>query len=213
VNDVRLDFLRRLRVANIERNREYREMTGGQPLPLLFRAVELAGEIGELVNVIKKMERERLGWRGKKADENMLKEEVGGAFVVFDLLLMDLGIDLADVTTREFNNVSDRLGLTTRLENRCRFCDDTGWFYGDKELSPCQCPAGTEVDDRIKGTWPLVEAADPEEVDRLIAAINTTLDQPRPEILALKNALEHLQANRIGAAITTLRDALGKTDG
>lgn len=109
------DFLQRLRRANIARNEEYRAKTGGQELPLLFRATELAGEIGEMLNVIKKMERERLGWSGKRATKEDLREEIGGAMACFDLLAMTLGEDIAEATAAEFNKVTDRLGLTVRL--------------------------------------------------------------------------------------------------
>lgn len=109
------DFLLRLREANIVRDREYRGKTGGEPLPLLFRTTELAGEVGELLNVIKKLERERLGWSGKRATREMVLEEIGGVMAVLDLLAMQLDIDLATATTDEFNKVTDRLGLGTRL--------------------------------------------------------------------------------------------------
>ena len=26
----------------------------------------------------------------------------------------------------------------------CRYCADTGWFYGDKDLGPCNCPLGDQ---------------------------------------------------------------------
>lgn len=109
------DFLTRLREANAARNEEYRAKTAGQPLPLLFRATEFAGEVGELCNVIKKMERERLGWGGKRATMDDLREEFGGVLATLDLLAMELSIDLADVTAREFNKVTNRLGLTVTL--------------------------------------------------------------------------------------------------
>lgn len=110
------DFLHRLRQANYARNQSYQDQTGGQDLPLLFRATELAGEVGELLNVIKKLERSALGWGGKKATREQLLEEIGGVMVVFDLLCMDLRIDIAQVTAGEFNVVSQRLGLDERLD-------------------------------------------------------------------------------------------------
>lgn len=109
------DFLTRLRAANIERDNEYREKTHGQKLPLLFRTTELAGEVGELLNVIKKIERERLGWAGKRATLDDLLGEFGGVMTCLDLLAMELNIDLAEVTVHEFNRVTDRLELKTRL--------------------------------------------------------------------------------------------------
>lgn len=110
-----VDFLKQLRAANIARNEEYRAKTGGQPLPLLFRTTEFAGEVGELLNVIKKIERERLGWGGKRANREDMIGEFGGVGATFDLLAMELDVDLAEAIASEFNSVSDRLGLTTKL--------------------------------------------------------------------------------------------------
>lgn len=31
---------------------------------------------------------------------------------------------------------------------RCRYCDDTGFFYGDRDLGPCGCPAGPQEAER-----------------------------------------------------------------
>lgn len=112
---VGLDFLTELRAANSARNEEYRAKTAGEPLPILFRTTEFAGEVGELLNVIKKMERERLGWGGKRASREAMLEEFGGVMATLDLLAMDLGVDLAEATRAEFNKVTDRLGLNTHI--------------------------------------------------------------------------------------------------
>lgn len=57
--------LSELRAANIQRNGEWLiKGIGAYPLPLSFRAAELAGEAGEACNEIKKLERERLGLVG-----------------------------------------------------------------------------------------------------------------------------------------------------
>ena len=110
-----MDFLSVLREANITRNEEYRAKTGGKKLPVLFRSTELAGEVGELLNVIKKLERERLGWSGRRATMEDLKGEFGGVMVCLDLLAMEYGIDLLEVAMDEFNSVSDRLSLETKI--------------------------------------------------------------------------------------------------
>jgi len=45
-----------------------------EDVSLLFRGVELGGEAGEALNVIKKLERERLGWRGSRATPEQLAD-------------------------------------------------------------------------------------------------------------------------------------------
>jgi|SoiMethySBSTD1v2_1073268.scaffolds.fasta_scaffold00799_2 NTP pyrophosphatase (non-canonical NTP hydrolase) len=109
------DFLTRLRAANFQRDMEYRAKTSGEKLPVLFRTTELAGEVGELLNVIKKIERERLGWGGRRASREDLAGEIGGVMTCLDLLAMELGIDLAEATVSEFNRVTERLGLRTKI--------------------------------------------------------------------------------------------------
>ena len=53
-----------LRAANVTRQKEWDSL--GQ-LTLAYRGNELAGEVGEACNVIKKLEREKLGIKGDGA--------------------------------------------------------------------------------------------------------------------------------------------------
>ena len=104
-----------LRAANLARQKEW--CAGGDPEPdLAFRGIELGGETGEALNVIKKLERERHGWRGSRATKQDLADELADVVICADLAAMAAGIDLAEAVARKFNATSEKIGLATRLE-------------------------------------------------------------------------------------------------
>jgi len=84
-------------------------------ITLTYRATELAGEVGEACNVVKKLERERLGIRGSRATMEQLAEELADVIICVDLLAMEVGIDLSEAVRRKFNATSEKYGLPTRL--------------------------------------------------------------------------------------------------
>lgn len=104
-----------LRAANVARDREWVSPGAGQALSLSFRGNELAGEIGEACNVLKKLERERLGLVGSRATLDDLAEELADGVICIDLIAMDTGIDLGPAVERKFNKTSVARGLATRL--------------------------------------------------------------------------------------------------
>lgn len=81
-----------LREANIARQAEW---DAGNSITLLYRAIELAGEAGEACNLVKKLERERLGIRGSRANLSELAAELADVIICCDLIAMQAGIDLA----------------------------------------------------------------------------------------------------------------------
>lgn len=81
----------------------------------LYFAVELAGEVGELCNIIKKVERERLGAPGSRVSLAAAAEELADVVIVADLLAKALDIDLSAAIIRKFNEVSEKRGFQTRL--------------------------------------------------------------------------------------------------
>lgn len=101
-----------LRVANTARQREW---DPSDAITLAYRGNELAGEVGEACNVIKKLERERLGIRGSRAGLDALAEELADVLICLDLIAMQAGIDLGDATMRKFNATSEKYGLETRF--------------------------------------------------------------------------------------------------
>lgn len=119
-----------LRKANIARQAEW---CPDQKPDLSFRANELAGETGEVIerlheliaflaiasgkvsNVAKKLERERHGWVGSRETVAHLSDELGDLVTCADLTAMVLGIDLGQAVESKFNAVSEKNGLATRM--------------------------------------------------------------------------------------------------
>lgn len=81
----------------------------------MFQAVELAGELGEALNVVKKLERERLGQAGSRATIQDLADELGDVVICLDLLAKTYGIDLDRATAEKFNKTSDKMGFLIHL--------------------------------------------------------------------------------------------------
>lgn len=101
-----------LREANKARQKEWDE---GATIDLCYRAVELSGEVGEALNIVKKLEREMRGIRGSRATLNDLADELADVAICLDLLVQHAGIDLEDAIERKFNATSKKNGLITRL--------------------------------------------------------------------------------------------------
>ncbi len=102
-----------LRRSNIERQHEW---DSDNNISLSYRGNELAGETGEACNIIKKIERERLGIKGSRATKDQLAEELADIIICTDLIAMHEGIDLAKAVQDKFNSTSKKVGLKTRLE-------------------------------------------------------------------------------------------------
>ena len=102
----------RLRYAACLRHREY---PGAKAITPAFRGVELAGEVGEACNIIKKLERERLGIAGSRASVSELAAELADIIICVDLLAMDYDIELWPMVVDKFNASSMKLELKTRL--------------------------------------------------------------------------------------------------
>lgn len=103
-----------LRQANQRRNGEWVNGTDAVP-DLAYRGVELSGEVGEACNVIKKLERERHGWRGSRATREELAQELADVIIAADLIAMDLNIDLGAAVHAKFDATSKKYGLKTRM--------------------------------------------------------------------------------------------------
>ena len=107
------DIYTKLRDANRTRQAEWDQ---DNQITLTYRGNELAGEVGEACNVLKKLERERLGIRGSRATVDQLADELADVVICADLIAMDLGIDLDAAVARKFNTTSEKVGLKTRLK-------------------------------------------------------------------------------------------------
>lgn len=100
-----------LRQANHSRQKEWDK--DGR-ITLSYRGNELAGETGEACNVIKKLERERLGIKGSRATKEDLASELADIIICTDLVAMAEGIDLDHAVKKKFNETSEKIGLRTR---------------------------------------------------------------------------------------------------
>jgi NTP pyrophosphatase (non-canonical NTP hydrolase) len=101
-----------LRLGNMVRHREWNP---DDSITLSFRGNELAGEVGEACNIIKKMERKRLGLAGTHATAQQLAEELADVIISADLIAMTAGIDLAAAVRDKFNATNKKFGLTTQI--------------------------------------------------------------------------------------------------
>lgn len=104
--------MRKLRDANEARQKEW-DPNGY--ISLEYRGNEMAGEVGEACNVIKKLAREKMGIRGSRATLNDLAEELADVVICADLIAMHVGLDLAEAVARKFNKTSEKVGLKTRI--------------------------------------------------------------------------------------------------
>ena len=105
-------MLKRLREANLAREAERNPKAVAS---LLYRAVELGGEAGECLNVVKKLERQRLGIAGSTATLDQLADELADVLICVDLVAMAAGVDLEAALVRKFNSASAKLGVETRI--------------------------------------------------------------------------------------------------
>lgn len=102
-----------LRAANAARQKEWDKEN---KITLSYRGNELAGEVGEACNIIKKIERERIGLPGSRSNKEQLAEELADVIICADLIAMDEGIDLMHkAVPAKFNATSRKVNLETRL--------------------------------------------------------------------------------------------------
>jgi NTP pyrophosphatase (non-canonical NTP hydrolase) len=80
----------------------------------------LAGEVGELGNVVKKLNRERDGLKGNKESMTELQialwKEAADVYTYLDLFCQAAGMDLQTAIAHKFNEVSIKHGFPERLE-------------------------------------------------------------------------------------------------
>jgi NTP pyrophosphatase (non-canonical NTP hydrolase) len=72
-------------------------------------ATALAGEVGELCNLIKKMR------RGDAIPLQSVSDEIADVAIYLDLLAARLGINLEEAVVKKFNEVSEKIGSTYTL--------------------------------------------------------------------------------------------------
>jgi NTP pyrophosphatase (non-canonical NTP hydrolase) len=112
-----MTFLHTLRQKNNERQKLW---PGSENVNVLFRAVEFAGEAGEVANAVKKVYRSQNGIIGNNKDINDLMEnlieEIGDVLITIDLLANEYGIDLEQAVKSKFNKTSKKVNIPVFLE-------------------------------------------------------------------------------------------------
>lgn len=107
------DILTQLQTTGRDRNIAWRG--GAAPEPL-FSAVELAGEIGEACNIVKKLDREARAMPGSRSSIEALADELADGIICIANLANDFAIDLPRAVAGKFNATSDKHGFPHRLE-------------------------------------------------------------------------------------------------
>lgn len=102
------DFLAKLRYFNMKRAYEW---FGNDDPGVMFDAAELGGEAGELLNVCKKIAREKAGMPGSRTNMAEFKDEIADVLICLDKLAGRYGIDLAEATVSKFNRTSRKVGF------------------------------------------------------------------------------------------------------
>jgi NTP pyrophosphatase (non-canonical NTP hydrolase) len=109
----------------INRQRAAKWHEGAEPWSLADWSNAIAGEVGELANIVKKMRRiqtETLKQRADEQDMGVLRakalKEVADIAIYLDLMLEQLDPDaiMDDVIADKFNETSREFGFTERLD-------------------------------------------------------------------------------------------------
>lgn len=110
------EFLQSLRAANTLRAPDFGTGTIDAGWNVAERGNELAGETGELCNVLKKML--RLQSKGQPVSEDLMRaaaEELGDVIICADLIAAKLGLDLQQAVRGKFNMTSRKIGSEVTL--------------------------------------------------------------------------------------------------
>lgn len=78
----------------------------------------VTGELGELASLLKMRNRERDGLAGNKFSptDKQIADELADVLTYLDLLAAALGVDLGHAAVEKFNEVSERVGFSDRIE-------------------------------------------------------------------------------------------------
>jgi NTP pyrophosphatase (non-canonical NTP hydrolase) len=110
----------RLRAANMRRLPEFKNRRGepahsepdGSDWKLSAWCNAVTGELGELANLIKKIERGDFTLAEARQD---VADELADVATYLDILAFRCGVDLGEATVSKFNRVSERVGSSARL--------------------------------------------------------------------------------------------------
>lgn len=104
-----------LEALNHANKRRQEEWPGNDKADIAFRALEVAGEFGEVAEAVKKYLRAERGIAGSTATKDDVAREMGDAIISLDLLAQELGIPLYAAVPWKFNQTSRKYGLQTMM--------------------------------------------------------------------------------------------------
>lgn len=108
----------KLNIANYKRSQKWHGAGTGNWSTSDW-GIALGGEVGEALNVIKKLNRARDSIVGNDKDVNELYadlgEELADVMIYLDLLASYSGINLEEEVIKKFNKVSDKNGFDIKL--------------------------------------------------------------------------------------------------
>ena len=90
-------------------------ISGDNAVSKMFRTIEMAGEVGEISNVVKKLIREELGIKGSRATTQDLADELADGVITLSNLAQIYDIDLWKSVKKKFNETSDKMGLPVKI--------------------------------------------------------------------------------------------------
>lgn len=100
-------------ISSVNRARCRRWHDGGDPWMASDWSNALAGEVGELCNIIKKIRTYNTPSTGELIPK--LKDEIADVFLYLDLVAAHFGLNLEDCIFPKFNLVSEAQGFPERL--------------------------------------------------------------------------------------------------
>lgn len=110
------EFSKKNRIRAITGFRTYKNV------PLTYWTTALAGELGELCNMIKKIERvasggidARSSYTAADITKEMIIEEIGGIAIYLDLIAGLMDINLKEAIVKTFNDKSEKYGFEQKL--------------------------------------------------------------------------------------------------
>jgi len=110
-----MNFFQELRQASVTRQKEFFGDNITE-LTLEFHGNELAGEVGEACNEIKKLARGRLGAAGAKTDHSDLQDELADVIICVEMIAQKLDIDIEQAVRAKFNKTSEKYNLKTTMK-------------------------------------------------------------------------------------------------
>lgn len=112
-----IQFLTALRAANLSRVPRFGhgELTGPKSWGPMQWGCALAGEVGELCNMLKKLERQMPTDPAPDDLDGEIAREIADVLIYLDLLAATFEFDLARIVRLKFNSTSKKFGFPERL--------------------------------------------------------------------------------------------------